>query len=40
MVIKISYNFLLFASPSKCYTLCNGFKLMVFDGLSNDNEIA
>jgi hypothetical protein len=26
--------------PSKYYALCNGSNLTVFDGLSNDNEIA
>jgi hypothetical protein len=23
--------------PSEFYTICNGFNLMIFDGLSNDN---
>jgi hypothetical protein len=31
---------ILHQEPSKFYTTCNGYNLTVFDGQSNDNEIA
>jgi hypothetical protein len=37
--MQFHYCFLVHQGPLKYYTLCNGFDLMVFDGLSNDNEI-
>jgi hypothetical protein len=41
MVIKISRNFLIVHQrSSNFHVIYNGFNLTVFDGLSNNNEIA
>jgi hypothetical protein len=39
MMIQILYISLSFHGSSKLYIIYNGYNLMVFDGLSNDNEI-
>jgi hypothetical protein len=42
MVSQISYNFImvwLFIKDSKFYIIWSDFNLMIFNGLSNDNEI-
>jgi hypothetical protein len=40
VVVVVHYRLILHQGPSKFYTICNGYNLMVFDGLSDDNEIA
>jgi hypothetical protein len=40
VVVVVHYRLILYQGPSKFYTICNGYNLTVFDGLSDDNEIA
>jgi hypothetical protein len=37
--MQFQYRLIVHQRPSNFYIICNGSKLMVFDGLSNDNEI-
>jgi hypothetical protein len=38
--MQFNYYLILHQGPSKFYIIYNGYNLTVFDGLSNDNEIA
>jgi hypothetical protein len=38
--IQFHYHLILHQGPAKFYTIYNNYNLMVFDGLSNDNEFA
>jgi hypothetical protein len=37
--IQFHYRLIVHQTPSNFHIICNGYNLMVFDGLSNDNEI-
>jgi hypothetical protein len=38
--IQFNYRLIVHQRPSNFHIICNGSNLTVFDGLSNDNEIA
>jgi hypothetical protein len=38
-LMQFHYHLILHQGPLKFYTICNGYNLTVFDGLSNDNKI-
>jgi hypothetical protein len=38
--MQFHYRLIVHQRPSNFQIICNGSNLMVFDGLSNDNEIA